>query len=265
MIKCSVLLKQVFRQQGDTTLMNILDEARIGELSQQSVEVLRRHGTLPSAAFGSSSKFSMDDDKGGKIIPTLLECKNKEVDKANEREMAKLQGDIETYKARDKAVNEGYKNQLKHCPAPPQLDLKVGAQVMLLKNLDLEKGLANGSRGVIVRFQRPKSQSEVPTGFKNRDFPVVKFDITKAVGSSKEEGDDESAEKDDNEYTISPEEWTHKMGDQTVSSRQQIPLRPAWSISVHKSQGMTIPNLTVNLAGVFEYGQAYVGKMTISD
>ncbi len=42
--------------------------------------------------------------------------------------------------------------------APPQLDLKVGAQVMLLKNIDLEKGLANGSRGVIVGFQRPKNE-----------------------------------------------------------------------------------------------------------
>ena len=46
---------------------------------------------------------------------------------------------------------------------------------MLLKNIDLEKGLANGSRGVIVRFQRPKSDSEIPTGFKKLDLPVVRF------------------------------------------------------------------------------------------
>ncbi|KAL9190689.1 hypothetical protein ACHAXT_000395 [Thalassiosira profunda] len=251
-IRCSVLLKQVFRQRGDATLMNILDEARIGELSQQSAGVLRRHGALPSAAFGGSNNFGKDEEK---VVPTLLECRNKDVDRANEREMAKLQGETVSFKSRDRAITDSYKAQLKHCQAPAQLDLKVGAQVMLLKNIDLERGLANGSRGVVVRFQRPKSESEIPTGFKKMDFPVVKFDAVKAVG--KEKGDDESSD-DDNEFTIHPEEWTNKMGDQTVSSRVQIPLRLAWSISVHKSQGMTIPNLTVNLAGVFEYGQAYV-------
>ena len=57
---------------------------------------------------------------------------------------------------------------------------------------------------------------------------------------------------------IEPAEWTNKVGDVTVSSRQQIPLRLAWALSVHKSQGMTIPHLAVSLRGVFEYGQAYV-------
>jgi ATP-dependent DNA helicase PIF1 len=112
-ITCSVLLKQVFRQQGDTILMNILDEARVGELSAKSAEVLRRHGTLPAAAFGSARND--DSDTKERIIPTLLECRNREVDKGNEREMQKLPGDIHSFKSRDKAINETMKAQLKHC------------------------------------------------------------------------------------------------------------------------------------------------------
>jgi ATP-dependent DNA helicase PIF1 len=251
-IKCSVLLTQVFRQRGDQTLLNILDEARIGELSAKSVEVLRRHSVLPAS---SRQQRSGEEEQ---IKPTLLECRNREVDKANELEMDKLPGEVHSFSARDSAINDTYKAQLKHCQAPAQLDLKVGAQVMLLKNIDLEKGLANGSRGVVVRFQRPHSENEIPTGFKKLEFPVVRFDSIRAVGKDSSIDVEGSSDDDDNEFVIHPEEWTNKMGDQTVSSRVQIPLRPAWSISVHKSQGMTIPNLTVNLAGVFEYGQAYV-------
>ncbi len=190
-IKCSVLLRQVFRQQGDSTLMNILDEARIGELSSDSVDVLRKHSTLPAAAFerGSTSEETQ------KVIPTLLECRNKEVDKANEREMKKLPGQVYTFHARDRAMSDTYRAQLKHCQAPAQLDLKIGAQVILLKNIDLERGLANGSRGVVVRFQAPKAEGDVPTGFKNMEFPVVRFDIAKSFGNHDE----------DQEFTIHPE------------------------------------------------------------
>eukprot|EP00569_Conticribra_weissflogii_P020583 CAMPEP_0171426446 /NCGR_PEP_ID=MMETSP0881-20121228/3966_1 /TAXON_ID=67004 /ORGANISM="Thalassiosira weissflogii, Strain CCMP1336" /LENGTH=741 /DNA_ID=CAMNT_0011945929 /DNA_START=57 /DNA_END=2282 /DNA_ORIENTATION=+ len=267
-IKCSVLLRQVFRQQGDATLMKILDEARIGELTSHSVDVLRRHSTLPSAAFEREST----SEETKKIIPTLLECRNKEVDKANEREMQKLPGQVYTFHARDRAISDSYCAQLKHCQAPAQLDLKIGAQVILLKNIDLERGLANGSRGIVVRFQAPKSEGDVPTGFKNLEFPVIRFATAKSSGNNDE----------DKEFTIRPEEWQNKMGEQTVSSRVQIPsdLHGLYQCISRKGQfefnvaahiwgkvtishtlsgyRMTIPNLTVNLAGVFEYGQAYV-------
>jgi len=64
---------------------------------------------------------------------------------------------------------------------------------------------------------------------------VVKFDAVKAVG--KTEDDESESTEVDNEFVINPDDWSNKLGDQTVSSRIQIPLRPAWSISVHKSQG----------------------------
>ena len=138
-IQCSVLLQQVFRQQGDTVLMNILDEACIGEVSSKSVETLRWHGTLPASAAAAVTTFgttSMNNDTKEKIIPTLLGCRNQEVDKANDTKLAKLPVDVHTFTSRDKAVCDAMKAQLKHCQAPAQLDLKVGAQVMLLKNID---------------------------------------------------------------------------------------------------------------------------------
>ena len=193
LFKHSVLLRQVFRQQSDTALMNILDEARMGQLSQSSVSLLTNHSKLPKAAFQNANKNNEPE-----IIPTLLECRNKNVDQANEREMAKLKNaQVHTYRARDRAVSDSYRNQLKQCQAPSQLDLKVGCQVMLLKNVDLEKGLANGSRGVVVRFQNPKSGSEVLTGFKNMELPVVRFDSVKSAG--------DTVEDEDREFTILPE------------------------------------------------------------
>lgn len=184
----SVLLTQVFRQQSDTALMNLLDEARIGELSASSVQLLKRHATLPSAAHGGNNK------KDG-IIPTLLECRNKNVDAANTREMSKLPGSTHTYHSKDRAVSESYRKQLQQsCQAPSQLDLKVGAQVLLLKNIDLDKGLANGSRGVVVRFQQAKDIGEVAAGFKGMDLPVVRFDNVRGL-----------KEEEDREFTILPE------------------------------------------------------------
>jgi ATP-dependent DNA helicase PIF1 len=60
------------------------------------------------------------------------------------------------------------------------------------------------------------------------------------------------------ERVLSPEVWEIEFGGKTVAKRTQIPLRLAWALSIHKSQGMSIDRLKVSLSGVFEFGQAYV-------
>jgi hypothetical protein len=111
----------------------------------------------------------------------------------------------------------------KSCTAPAELELKIGSQVILLKNLD--DGLVNGSRGVV-------------TSFSVDDHPIVKFN---------------NFDKE-----IQREEFKFSAGSETLASRSQYPLALAWAISIHKAQGMTIDILQTKLDSVFEYGQTYV-------
>ena len=224
--------------------MKILNEARVGELSSESAQILRTHSTV-----GGLGKSGTDNG----IRPTLLESRNAQVDRANTAEMNKLPGEVRRFKSKDKtAGGKVYEKQLQHCQAPEMLELKVGAQVICLKNLDPDAGIVNGSRGIIVDFKTAKNKSDLPREFRQMELPVVKFQAIDGPAGNKS-GSDEGPTK-----LIEPAEWTNKVGDATVSSRHQIPLRLAWALSVHKSQGMTIPNLAVSLRGVFEYGQAYV-------
>jgi ATP-dependent DNA helicase PIF1 len=106
-----------------------------------------------------------------------------------------------------------------------ELTLKLGAQVMLLKNLSQEEGLVNGSRGVV-------------TGFSLSGKPIVRF----RNGTIK---------------TIKEESW--KSDTEPPVERIQIPLRLAYAITIHKSQGSTLDCALIDVGpNIFEYGQAYV-------
>ncbi|GMH76830.1 hypothetical protein TrRE_jg11718 [Triparma retinervis] len=219
----SILLTKVYRQNSDPTLVQILNEARIGALS---------------------------DDSPAPVCFTKLECRNVDVDAANNTQLAKLTSKPQSWQADDYLKVEFMANQLKHCPAPKELILKEGAQVMLLKNIDSERELVNGSRGVVLEFvhwtegRKEDSDLTLPKGWP-RVLPRVQFTSMNS---------DEPGEI----VVITPKRWENLEGDVLNSSRLQLPLRLAWSLSVHKSQGMTIPNLEVSLRGVFEFGQAYV-------
>lgn len=113
------------------------------------------------------------------------------------------------------------------CPAKPLLKLKNGAQVILLKNLCVKKGLYNGSRGVVIDMVGTQK------------FPKVKF-----INGI--------------EMVITPLVWDIHVNGEVVASRRQIPLDLGWALSIHKSQGMSLDRVIVSLSKAFAHGQAYV-------
>jgi ATP-dependent exoDNAse (exonuclease V) alpha subunit len=120
----------------------------------------------------------------------------------------------------------------RECQASGSLELRVGSQVMLVRNeadATITPRLVNGSRGVVVGF-RPVGTS---------DSPVVRF----ACGR---------------EVTIEPVRFEKELYMQGTCVRLQLPLAPAWAVTIHKAQGASIDLLTVDLTGTFADGQAYV-------
>ena len=231
-IKVIVVLKKIWRQL-DPVYQQVLTEVRMGSLSADSETILRSR---------------MDTDwRNESIKPTVLFSRNADVDKVNDVNMNALDTDIQTFAATtviDKSKwtdaemtmpdksSDIFKfavNKLDaDAPYSAALDLRIGAQVMLLTNMDIDKGLVNGSRGIITGFALAAGRS----------LPVVKF----KVGG---------------ERIIEPYVWySHEM---PHIGRQQIPLRIAYAITIHKSQGASIDAAIIDIGkSTFEYGQAYV-------
>ena len=221
-VKRTVQLTQIIRQQ-DPVFQKILNEARVGELSPDSYTALEARKTM--------------EWKGQEIKPTLLFTKNTDVAQINERQLDKLKGDEMIYKAKTTApphmpaqvVEWAVEKLDKDAPYEPELRLKERAQVMLLVNQDPEAGLVNGSRGVV-------------TGFTPDGLPLVKFlhgpPYPARVEWASWESDGEKDEK---------------------VVREQIPLRLAYALTIHKAQGASLDSALVDVGpSTFEYGQAYV-------
>lgn len=224
LVQETVELKQIVRQKNPV-FQQILNEARTGELSPESYAALEARKTM--------------EWKRQEIKPTLLFTKNTDVAAINDAQLVKLTGEPHTFKAKTVApvrmpaevVGFIVEKLDRDAPYEPELVLKERAQVMLLTNQDPEAGLVNGSRGVV-------------TGFAPMDgFPLVKFlhgppfpvKVAPTAWSSETEREDE------------------------VVSREQIPLRLAYGITIHKGQGSSLDSALVDVGpSTFEYGQAYV-------
>jgi ATP-dependent exoDNAse (exonuclease V) alpha subunit len=209
-------------------------------------EIVRQHDEPEFAEFlnevrkGECKNFDILDDCIGRdfptdgIVPVKLFCKNVDVDEFNQKELNKIEGASRHYYCSDEGGEQWTKFFDKNCRAPSTLELKVGAQVMLLKNLDVELKLVNGSVGIVTEMYP--------------EFVTVKF----------ADGLTQSIEPQKWELRQIEDDGLGNMKPTIVASRKQIPLKLAWALTVHKSQGQTLDRAEININEAFAAGQVYV-------
>lgn len=151
---------------------------------------------------------------------------NVDVDLINDAMLEKLPGVTQQFEMTGRGPEFMIKNLRKGSLSPEYLRLKAGAAVMFTKN-NLQKGFVNGTLGIVSDFA-------VESG-----YPIVKTQNGKFIEAE-------------------PMEWIIDENGRTVASITQFPLRLAWAITVHKSQGLSLDEAVMDLSDVFEYGQGYV-------
>ncbi len=203
-------LSEQYRQE-DAAFLEILSALRAGSLDDgHKSKLLERGARLGTVHDGITKLFSHNSD----------------VDRVNERELAKLAGEEHVFKMESRGQPKLVEQLKRGCLSPETLRLKVGAKVMFTKN-SIEGKYANGTTGTVV-------------GFRHDDgLPVV---ATRAGRS----------------IIAEPDDWKVEIELQTLAAVTQIPLRLAWAITVHKSQGMSLDAAAIDLSAAFEYGQGYV-------
>jgi len=249
---------------------------------------LRRGQPLPEDIMTLNNRVgvALECSKRG-IVPTRLYPKNADVDALNSEELEKLPGDKQCYKVvygkyttrfrksldNDSAIIKLLKSMNVIERALPfdkfdkltdysfkDVELKVGAQVMLTYNLDIDAGLVNGSRGVVIKFglcnddrppeeHKPFSESE----YKKKDVPFIKPDIRLPIVRF---SNGREIEVPFFRSTLEDE------GNEAYAWRAG--LRLAWATTIHKSQSLTLDAVETDLSGCFDAGMAYVALSRVT-
>lgn len=157
---------------------------------------------------------------------TELYTRNIDVDAVNSQRLSSIPGDIYEYYMDSSGKENAIESLKKACLAPETLRLKKGALVMFVKN-SLEKKYVNGTIGTVIEFDT------------NTELPIVETKGGRTV-------------------EVRQDTWELRDGDKKVASIAQLPLRLAWAITVHKSQGMTLDAAHMDLRNAFVPGMGYV-------
>ena len=210
-------LTESFRQEEDQKFCDLLNNIRIGHDLENTINQINSNCFDPTL----ESDFFM-----------TLTSRKRRAEELNEYKLGHIEGEEDLIKSKESGeLNE---NDL---PAPRELKIKVGANVMFIKN-DPEGRWVNGTLGTVTECL-DKKKKHIKVKINNKTHKVEREEWNK-VRFTYDEDSDEVLEE-------------------VVSSFKQFPIKLGWAVTIHKSQGLTLESCSVDLgSGAFATGQAYV-------
>jgi hypothetical protein len=211
-------LDKIFRQKDDKFIC-LLNNLRNNRPTASDIQVLNQH-----------YKSAEEIDNLKEVVITLT-THNYKADDLNQRALKALKSPSHLLSA---SVEGDFPESM--FPVQQQLELKEGAQIMFTKNDSETKMYFNGKLATVKSI----SGNEVKVEFPGSNIP---YTLKKEIWENKR-------------YTVDPS--THEITDEIVGTFEQYPVKLAWAITVHKSQGLTFDKAIIDVGNAFADGQVYV-------
>lgn len=201
------------------------EQHRTGDTALERILANIRNGTADESDVSRLMTREAEEMEVGDDVPRLF-THNADVDRINEEKLRALPGNSKIFRMEGSGAPVLIESLKRGCLSPETLTLKENAVVMFTKNNPVA-GYMNGTLGLVVGFER------------GTNYPIVEL-------------------RDGRRLSVVPQDWAVEEGGKIRAKIAQLPLRLAWAITIHKSQGQSLDAAAIDLSRAFEYGQGYV-------